>query len=273
MSTENNEQPLKSHRSFQNCSICGSTNTSEFFDDVTRCIDCDAIFRNTIFESRKHFVGNSRKKENRLQMKFWDLLSRPYIKYLKEKTDMDFKNVLDIGTYFGHFVKMMNKEGCNTHGIEPDECRISQAVTNKISQGYFDHIFSTDEKYDLICFNEMLYYLPHGIQALNHARTMLTDRGIIFITTLNPSSSLIKNKILRNIGSGIEYVNCFMSRKNFESLEGFKMIDYSCFKSNMLLDMHMGRKYMFPLYFFGFKKINTFDSDGNKAFILLEKSE
>ncbi|RNJ78068.1 MAG: class I SAM-dependent methyltransferase [Nitrosopumilus sp. H8] len=204
-------------------------------------------------------------------MKFWDLMSRPCVEYLKNNTSMNFENVLDVGTYFGHFVRRMNREGCNTHGIEPDGCRIAQAVTDKISQGYFDHTFQTSEVYDLICFNQMLYYIQDGIRALERARGMLADGGTVLVATANPLSSMIKDKRIKIIGKGREHINCYMSRKNFESLEGFKMKDCLCFRGNMQIDAK-ARKYMFPLYMAGLKRIITPCQDGNNMFVLLEKT-
>lgn len=254
------------------CTICGSGNTSRYDDDVTRCSGCDAIFRDTPSNTTSQFLGNSGRRENWLQVKFWDLMARPCVEYLKKTTPMNFGNVLDVGTYFGHFVKMMNREGCSTRGIEPDRCKIAQAVTDRISQGYFDHTFQTDEVYDLICFNEMVYYIQDGIRALSRAREMLADGGMMFVTTTNPSSSMVKDKSVKGIGRGVEYINCLMSKQNFDSLEGFRMKNCMCFRSDMLIDVKYGRKYMFPLYLAGLKKIITPNPDGNKMFVLLEKT-
>lgn len=249
------------------CIICNSSNTSEFIENVTRCTDCDAIFKNELFESRNYFLKEESSKQGKKDLKFWEIMAKQYVKYLEQKTPMSFKNVLDIGSYFGHFVKMLNDKGINTRGIEVNKTRISQAVTDKMEWGYFDQSFNTDEKFDLICFAEMLYYLPNGIEVLNFARTLLTDNGLIFIATVNPSSSLVKNNDTPAIGG---YINTLLSKKNFESLNNFELVDYSPYRTNMLTDMHKKNKFAMIGYFLGIKQVNTPDPDGNHVFVLLK---
>lgn len=164
----------------QNCIMCNSNNIEKFLDDVSRCKECDAIFRNTKFESRNYFLTDKSKKQGSKDLKFWEIISKQYIKYLKQETQMNFKNVLDVGTYFGHFVKALNKLGMNASGIEANKTRVEQAVTDKIIWGYFDENFKTDKKFDLICFTEMLYYLHNPIQVLNFAKTLLAENGMIY---------------------------------------------------------------------------------------------
>lgn len=196
-------------------------------------------------------------------------MAREHFRYLQQKTTMNFKNALDVGTHFGYLVKFLNGAGCGARGIEADEDRVAQAVTGNVEHGYFDPSFKTDERFDLVCFNDMLYCLPNGMDILRHARTLLADRGMILVATINPYSSLIK--IYPGTGPGIECTNCLLSKKNFESLDGMEMVDYSCFRSDMLIDMQHGRRYKFPLYRAGLKKVNTFDVDGNKMYVLLKK--
>jgi len=250
------------------CIICNSSNTFEFIESIMRCADCDAIFRNDLFESKNYFLKEESKKQGKKDFKFWEIIAKQYVKYLKQKTPMNFKNVLDVGSYFGHFVKMLNDKGINARGVEANKTRVSQAVTDKIEWGYFDQVFDTDEKFDLICFTEMLYYLPNGIPVLNFARTLLTDNGLIFIATVNPSSSLVKNKEIPAVGS--EYVNVLLSKKNFESLNNFELVDYSPYRTNIFIDLYKKNKFAMIGYFIGMKQPYTPDPDGNHAFILLK---
>jgi len=115
----------------------------------------------------------------------------------------------------------------------------------------------------------MLYYLPNGIEVLNFARTLLADDGLIFIATVNPSSSLVKNNDPPAIGG--EYINTLLSKKNFELLNNFEVIDYSPYRTNMLIDLYKKNKLAMIGYFSGIKKVNTFDPDGNHVFLLLKK--
>jgi len=181
---------------------------------------------------------------------------------------MNFKNVLDIGSYFGHFVKMLNDYGVNAKGIEANKTRVLYAKTDKINVGYFDLTFKTNEKFDLICFTQMLYYLPNGTEVLNFTKTLLMNNGLIFIATINPSSSLIINKKIPAIGG--EYVNMLLSKKNFQALINFDVLEYVTYKSDIFIDLYQKKKLAMVKYLIGMKKPYTLDPDGNHAFILLK---
>ena len=255
------------------CRLCGSGETSEFAAGVTRCSACEAIFRDSPqapSRLQEYFEdGYYKRRVNPLRMKVWELLARQYMSYLRRKTSMDFASALDVGTFHGHLVKMLKGEGIRARGIEPDREKVASAVTDGIEQGYFDEDFDPGEQFDLICLNEMLYYLPDGVAALRHARTMLRDGGLVLISTANPSSTMITGGRYTSIEN--EWVNCFMSRKNFESLDGFELVDYAPFRGNMLHDFQYKSRAYVLLYLAGLKKVNTFDPDGNHVLVLLKK--
>ncbi|MDA8032071.1 MAG: class I SAM-dependent methyltransferase [Alphaproteobacteria bacterium] len=146
----------------RSCRICGSGNPRAIFDGTSQCGSCDAIFKDDPSDPKDYFLAESgtKQKAGYFQRKFWDLMAGEYIKYLKMKTDMDFRNVLDVGTYFGHFMRSLGREidGCRITGIEPSEARVAAAVSGNIIRGYFDAGFESDGGFDLICFNEVLYY-------------------------------------------------------------------------------------------------------------------
>lgn len=95
---------------------------------------------------------------------------------------------------------------------------------------------------------------------------MLNDGGMIFVSTINPESTLNKNI------SFSDTINVILSRKNYESLEskmGLKLLDYTTLKTNILYDMK--KKFNILLYFAKLKKPYLFETDGNHAFLLLKK--
>lgn len=255
----------------QSCRVCGSANTSSIVDGGTKCADCDAVFRNVPMDTTLlHDTFEVYPRRYRLYDRiFWKRLATPYIEYLREKTSMDFGNALDIGCYFGHFVKMLKEEGIKARGIEANVQRVANAVTEGIEQGYFDEQFKTDEKFDLVSFNEILYYLPNGVEVLRHARTLLNDGGMVLITTANPSSTMVTTKEIPILEK--PWINLYLSRKNFEQLEGFELVDYTPLRTNMLIDVAKSRLMFLP-YAIGIKRASTYDSDGNHAFVLLKKT-
>jgi hypothetical protein len=102
---------------------------------------------------------------------------------------------------------------------------------------------------------------------------MLKD-GLIFVSTQNPSSGIIKNKeIPQIIESGM---NILFSKKNFESLEdeiGLELIDYTTYRPDIFLErfQNSGIKEEALNYLkFHWKKAYQLDPNGHHAFVLLK---
>lgn len=128
-----------------------------------------------------------------ISRRFWEIVAEQYYTYLKTKTKLNFSKALDVGALYGHFVSKLNQNGIDTMGLEADRSYLRSTVTDKVQWGYFDETYNTATKYDLICFTQMLYYVKNPMATLAHAKNMLKD-GLIFISTQNPSSDIIKNK-------------------------------------------------------------------------------
>jgi len=121
----------------------------------------------------------------------------------------------------------------------------------------------------------MLYYQRENYAILEKIKKMLTPKGLIFIATLNPQSSIIKNELRDQIPT--YGANMILSKNNFEDLEdkiGLRMIDYTTYKSNVGYDYHIGknRVLVFLKYYLKLKKAIVPDDDGNIAFVLLKST-
>ena len=98
-----------------NCRLCGDTQHLTTFDiGILNCTSCYGIYRIDIKKTDNHLQEADPKKIKKLKnkkgdLKFWKLISDEYINYLKSKTKMDFKYILDIGSLYGSFVKTLNK--------------------------------------------------------------------------------------------------------------------------------------------------------------------
>ena len=158
----------------------------------------------------------TRLKNKKGDKRFWKLVSDEYVKYLKLKTDMSFKHVFDVGTYYGTFIKSLTDIGIDAEGIEANQNLVRLGVTDKIKHGYFDTNYKSGKKYDLISLTQMLYYLPDSFSILKKCHEMLTDDGLIFISTINPQSSLIQEKLTATFQPN---VNVYLSKTNFSSLK------------------------------------------------------
>jgi len=266
------------------CIACDQINCLTYFNEelkVLSCNDCGALFTEKRSNPKTHYFREGRAptflekvKTKMTHVRFWKLLSDEYVRYLKSKTDMNFKNTLDIGTHYGSFVAQLNKLGIDAHGIEANAEYVKFAVTKKIEWDYFDESYQSNKKYDLICLTQMLYYLPDSYSILRHTKNMLTDNGLIFIATVNPQSSLVKNGLVPSLGG--DFANIMLSKKNFESLKtklGLEMIDFTTYRTPLFIDIHSSKnkKIKIAKYILKLKKAYVPDPDGEHIFLLLRK--
>jgi 2-polyprenyl-3-methyl-5-hydroxy-6-metoxy-1,4-benzoquinol methylase len=270
----------------KNCLACNQNNCLTYFreeDKILYCNECDAIFIENEEPSTKIFHHKDHRDSTLFQRIIMNIRgynlkynSETYTKYLKLKTNMNFKNALDIGTQYGHLVKYFIKIGIDAYGIESDEHMVKLSNSKKIKWAYFDENFQTNFKYDLICLTQMLYYQRDSYAVLEKVKKMLSPDGLIFIATTNPKSPILKNKlktILPTYGA-----NMILSKKNFESLEkkiGLKMLDYTEYRSNLGIDYSIGknRLLVFLKYFLKIEKTLTLNSEGNVALVLLKSTK
>ena len=257
------------------CKLCGIADDKlrSYDEGISYCISCNGIFRVEPNKQRYHTQEFDKDVFTRLKNKkgdkrFWKLVSDEYVKYLKLKTDMSFKHVFDVGTYYGTFIKSLTDIGIDAEGIEANQNLVRLGVTDKIKHGYFDTNYKSGKKYDLISLTQMLYYLPDSFSILKKCYEMLTNNGLIFISTINPQSSLIQGKLTAAFQP---HVNVYLSKTNFSNLEDYELLDYTAYMADMFNDMYIHNKFKMIKYMAGFKKAYSVNPDGNHAFLLLKK--
>lgn len=262
------------------CIVCHSKNCVKYLfkeKDCVVCDKCDAVYgvnppqHKEQFDNQVGFSGGMIRKigVSTISRRFRDILSGQYIRYLKEKTEFNFCNVLDVGAHFGNLVNKFNEFGINAEGLEASKEFSNFSVTDKITYGYFDENFKSDKKYDLITFTQMMYYVKDPIMMVNHAKNFLTKSGLIFISTYNTNSSEFR----KNKNFFEDSYNIVQSKKNFETLNGFKLVDYTTYKSDMITNMvnNTDKTNILKNYLtFHFRKPFEEDIDGHQAYILLK---
>ena len=257
------------------CRLCGISDDKlhPYDEGISYCSSCNGIFRvepNKQHHHTKEFDKDefTRLKNKKGDKKFWKLVSDEYFNYLKSKTDMSFKHVFDVGSYYGTFVKSLTDIGIDAEGIEGNQNLVRLGVTDNVKHGYFDTSYKSDKKYDLISLTQMLYYLPDSFAVLKKCHEMLNDNGLIFISTINPQSSIIQGKLTPTFQP---HVNIYLSKTNFSSLEDYELLDYTAYMADMFNDMYKHNKLKMIKYMAGFKKAYSVNPDGNHAFLLLKK--
>jgi len=260
-----------------NCKICDSENTKIWFGDKDyfTCLDCDCIFRSrlpTVPTVPTVPIVQNKLKEKLgiiISKRFWSIVANQYVKYLKTKTGLKFKTVFDIGSAYGHFVKKLEENDIDAVGIEKAQRTYDGRVTDKIKLGYFDESTNLDRKYDLICLTQMIYYLNDPVSVLNNVKKFLNPGGFIFISTYSVISPFFKKypKIMEG------EANIMLSRFFFENLSGFKIIDFTNFRSDLFLERRKQSTTFNEIknyVKFHFKQSFTESKQGQISFILLK---
>jgi 2-polyprenyl-3-methyl-5-hydroxy-6-metoxy-1,4-benzoquinol methylase len=267
----------------EKCIACNQTNCLTYFKEEIKlisCNECGAIFSLKKFNEKPTFYQESHKTNllEKIKAKIYiyvsKLYSNEYIKYLKSKTKINFKNALEIGSKYGTLVKDFNKMGIDAYGIESDQRYIQLGVTKKIKWEFFDENYHAKTKYDLICLTQMLYFLPDSYEVLKCVKNMLTENGLIFIASTNPESSLVKGELKQYISGSV----MLLSKKNFESLDnkiGLKLLDYSTYRADYAYELLTNKnKNLVRLKFLLIRrKLISPNPDGNICFILLKPTK
>lgn len=262
------------------CPICNSKETVDFEVGVLRCLSCDTIFRTNVTSASKTRFFDDKKsikvsfkeklKTKLVRGKFWNLVAFEYFNYIKSHTDITkIKTALDVGTYYGHLVKILNENGVDARGIESDKFNFAQRVTDKIENSWFDEDYDDSRKYDLICLTQMVYYMPDNLTFFKKIHGMLNPNGFVFIATNNPQSSIHLKKKFPSFSS--PHINIFLGKKGYELIPNFKILDYTTYWSDLFMTLNFGKKSELIKFLLGLKKPSRKDEDGFHTFILLQK--
>jgi SAM-dependent methyltransferase len=267
------------------CQICSSNLIKPYEKkfNVFYCDNCEAVFSlNDVVVNYPSIITNSNnpnfleKITIKIKQKFAQLLSDWYIHYLKEKTDLNFKNSLDIGAGFGNFVNKLNELGVNAYGIESDEKIKQISKTDKIIIGDFE-IVNDLPTYDLISVNQTIYYFENPEKILKKIKSLLNKKGIIFLVTVNTSSTITQN--LKTWGDGMKIC---LGKKNIEMIAktlDLDIIDCEAYKDNFYVDFALYKQgkinsFLFWIktlaYYLKIKNIYVKDENGNNLFVLLK---
>jgi len=130
------------------CLACNQSNCIIYFrknDKILSCDNCGAIFTEdeelaTKFFHHEQNIDPTLFQKIIINVRGYNLKrnSEAYTEYLKLKTDMKFKNALDIGTNYGHLVKQFTNIGIDAYGIESEQYLVKLANSKRVKWVYFE---------------------------------------------------------------------------------------------------------------------------------------
>ena len=115
--------------------------------------------------------------------------------FIKERSSMEGKKVLDVGCGGGILAEALNELGANVTGIDASENTIGVAKTHsksigsdvKYIQNTIEEFTSSypDERFDVITCLEMLEHVPSPYEIIKSCSSLLKEDGNIFFSTIN----------------------------------------------------------------------------------------
>ena len=115
--------------------------------------------------------------------------------FIKERSNLEGKKVLDVGCGGGILAEALNELGAKVTGIDASENTIGVARSHSKSIGSdVEYIQNTieefissnpDEKFDVITCLEMLEHVPSPNEIIKSCSDLLIEEGDIFFSTIN----------------------------------------------------------------------------------------
>lgn len=245
------------------CIACSSDKVYIYNDfgnySTVRCSDCGALFTDKVFDNETQYTQKEGFKAASVPFhkRHFDhipgnITAKFYYNYLKQHIDLTkIKSVLDIGAGRGYFIKLLEGKGIKTRGIEPRLDEVAFSVSKNLKHGFFDENYVINEIFDLVCLAGVLLHLRDNYRILKKVASMLNPGGYIFIMNPNVDSE----RVVKHFGKkGTPYnTTCMLARKNWIEMSGkigCRLVDYSFYEPNIILDMYYRRilnltKYLF----------------------------
>jgi SAM-dependent methyltransferase len=106
--------------------------------------------------------------------------------------------VLDVGCGSGEWLDIFRESKCHTFGTEYNEKQKRTALGkgHKILDGGLLPVPEDNLKFDLVIFTEVIEHIQNPIETLSHLNSLLSENGLIYITT--PNFSAIERHILKD---------------------------------------------------------------------------
>jgi SAM-dependent methyltransferase len=221
--------------------FCGSKN--EF--DVIDCSLCG--FKHVIPIPSEDFLNNYYKKEfikNRPAGNFdrveednewWKISYNELYDFFEKYKESDKRNILDVGSGLGYFLKCGKDRGWVVTGIEPsiDSYNYSKNLEISVKNEYLDkNNFKNFGTFDVINMNMVIEHLPDPGGIIEIAKEMLNKKGLLCISSPNDFNPLQEAFIQESSKekwwiSPPEHINYFDfdSIKRLLTSKGFKIVE------------------------------------------------
>ena len=105
-------------------------------------------------------------------------------KILHQFTDLQGKEILDVGCGDGATAAVLSRHGAKVTGLEPQNSEISNPAIRLLHESFED--FDGDaQMFDIIIMQDVLEHLPDAAVALKKSSRLLKKGGLLYIATPN----------------------------------------------------------------------------------------
>lgn len=194
-------------KAIRNCPVCKETYFKPFLEvkdhmitqeefKIVKCDSCGFHFTNPIPEADKigeyykseEYISHSSNQKgliNFLYNKVRNITLKEKVKWIMNETDG--RDLLDIGSGTGHFLKAANDKGFNGTGLEPDtDARDFAHKNNHVRSSAQEELYNIEENsFDVITMWHVLEHVYELRKDLQRIDEILRGNGRLFIAVPN----------------------------------------------------------------------------------------
>ena len=170
------------------------------------------------------------------------------VSFIKERSSMEGKKVLDVGCGGGILAEALNELGASVTGIDASENTIGVAKTHsksigsdvKYIQNTIEEFTSShpDERFDVITCLEMLEHVPSPYEIIKSCSNLLKEDGDIFFSTINvnPLNESLNCCVL-TVGTNDPKFSLLRSSLDLFKAKGVKNVVNNKYKINIMAEV------------------------------------
>jgi 2-polyprenyl-3-methyl-5-hydroxy-6-metoxy-1,4-benzoquinol methylase len=193
-------------------------------------------------------------KSTRWMMNYYNVIKKIFPEILKYKNN----RILEVGSGFGGFISVLNKDGfIDVTASDMSKDIFSKKLNNKIITMDLMSEIDVEEKYDVIFAFDVMEHINNTEKAISKIARLLNDKGLFIFSTPYPE----KKHLVDNYHTNMQYPNFYANIFKQNGFELTRIQDISFvpffwrFKMPFFIKRIIKNKLFISETFFVFQKI------------------